>query len=311
MQAPPCSDAPVGFVHGGAFQSGAMMSTGGLASGTPYAMVPMGHGLCNDPVSSVAPYPQTCFVMSADGASLVGGPYQYSQQSYQMQPTMVATMPSMAATSVYAGCTTAPCPCGGASPGSLATGNMQTNGYVAAGLPMHAAAACPGASYSASCQPSRCPGVGLPFLGAHQAQPSVHAGIATTDGVAAAGAVSNAAHVRTTYSQHRGPDLLQSSEGHGPKSAVVARAIDSGIVSPLPTSLPSQGSAGHARGSCRPCAFFHTPGCANGVSCPFCHLCDAGERKRRKKEQQQCKKTAIKFRASRRIGPQDAQRSCT
>jgi hypothetical protein len=48
--------------------------------------------------------------------------------------------------------------------------------------------------------------------------------------------------------------------------------------------LPSVGSAGHAKGRCKPCAFFHVKGCENGAVCRFCHLCEAGEKKRRGKE---------------------------
>lgn len=43
----------------------------------------------------------------------------------------------------------------------------------------------------------------------------------------------------------------------------------------------SQGSTSHASGHCKPCAFFHTKGCASGEECSFCHLCDEGEKKRR------------------------------
>lgn len=48
--------------------------------------------------------------------------------------------------------------------------------------------------------------------------------------------------------------------------------------------LPTVGSAGHHAGTCKPCAFYHTKGCGNGVNCSFCHLCPAGEKKRRQKE---------------------------
>merc|ERR1712013_735262 len=51
----------------------------------------------------------------------------------------------------------------------------------------------------------------------------------------------------------------------------------------LPT-LPSIGSASHHLGSCRPCAFLHTKGCANGIECIFCHFCEPGEKKRRRKD---------------------------
>lgn len=49
-------------------------------------------------------------------------------------------------------------------------------------------------------------------------------------------------------------------------------------------ALPSRGSALHRYGACRPCAFIHREGCRSGSECQFCHLCDPGERKARKKE---------------------------
>jgi len=49
-------------------------------------------------------------------------------------------------------------------------------------------------------------------------------------------------------------------------------------------SFPTVGSIAHFDGSCKPCAFFHTKGCMQGPSCEFCHLCDASERKKRRKE---------------------------
>lgn len=35
------------------------------------------------------------------------------------------------------------------------------------------------------------------------------------------------------------------------------------------TELPSMGSAGHAQGRCKPCAFFHTKGCSSQGGCKF------------------------------------------
>lgn len=49
------------------------------------------------------------------------------------------------------------------------------------------------------------------------------------------------------------------------------------------SQLPTTGSAGHLLGKCKPCAFYHTKGCGNGTQCSFCHLCPAGEKKRRQK----------------------------
>jgi len=47
---------------------------------------------------------------------------------------------------------------------------------------------------------------------------------------------------------------------------------------------PNLGSASHHLQKCKPCAFFNMKGCRDGVECQFCHLCEAGEKKRRKKE---------------------------
>jgi len=54
--------------------------------------------------------------------------------------------------------------------------------------------------------------------------------------------------------------------------------------------VPSAGSAGHGHGNCKPCAFFHTKGCASGMDCVFCHLCSAGEKKRRAKDKRDDRK---------------------
>jgi len=45
---------------------------------------------------------------------------------------------------------------------------------------------------------------------------------------------------------------------------------------------PTAGSIGHWSGECKPCAFFHTKGCATGIACTFCHLCGPDEKKHRK-----------------------------
>eukprot|EP00441_Pelagodinium_beii_P010689 CAMPEP_0197703840 /NCGR_PEP_ID=MMETSP1338-20131121/125641_1 /TAXON_ID=43686 ORGANISM="Pelagodinium beii, Strain RCC1491" /NCGR_SAMPLE_ID=MMETSP1338 /ASSEMBLY_ACC=CAM_ASM_000754 /LENGTH=271 /DNA_ID=CAMNT_0043287739 /DNA_START=53 /DNA_END=868 /DNA_ORIENTATION=+ len=52
---------------------------------------------------------------------------------------------------------------------------------------------------------------------------------------------------------------------------------------PGSAELPSVGSKDHGTGECKPCAFLHVRGCDNGAMCKFCHLCDAGEKKRRQK----------------------------
>uniref|UniRef100_A0A7S4R8J5 C3H1-type domain-containing protein n=1 Tax=Alexandrium monilatum TaxID=311494 RepID=A0A7S4R8J5_9DINO len=56
--------------------------------------------------------------------------------------------------------------------------------------------------------------------------------------------------------------------------------------------LPTIGSAGHAVGRCKPCAFVYSVGCKDGVACQFCHLCEPGEKKRRRKEKLEARRAA-------------------
>merc|ERR1712187_755832 len=58
-------------------------------------------------------------------------------------------------------------------------------------------------------------------------------------------------------------------------------------------SLPSVGSAGHHAGACKPCAFFYTKGCGNGVNCSFCHLCGPDEKKRRRTEKKEIRRSLV------------------
>jgi len=48
--------------------------------------------------------------------------------------------------------------------------------------------------------------------------------------------------------------------------------------------VPNVGSARHHLRLCKPCAFVNLKGCRDGSDCRFCHLCETGEKKRRKKE---------------------------
>uniref|UniRef100_A0A7S0B6N3 C3H1-type domain-containing protein n=1 Tax=Pyrodinium bahamense TaxID=73915 RepID=A0A7S0B6N3_9DINO len=60
---------------------------------------------------------------------------------------------------------------------------------------------------------------------------------------------------------------------------------------------PTIGSARHYLGICKPCAHaFKTHGCQNGVDCNFCHLCEPGELKKRRKERQVLQRSAQKLR---------------
>mmetsp|Transcript_49741 Transcript_49741/g.100179 ORF Transcript_49741/g.100179 Transcript_49741/m.100179 type:complete len:151 (-) Transcript_49741:161-613(-) len=48
---------------------------------------------------------------------------------------------------------------------------------------------------------------------------------------------------------------------------------------------PSASAALHSAGKCKPCAWVWKPGgCSNGWTCTYCHLCDPGELKSRRKE---------------------------
>jgi hypothetical protein len=52
----------------------------------------------------------------------------------------------------------------------------------------------------------------------------------------------------------------------------------------IPAASWSMGAAGHAAGSCKPCGWNNKPGgCAKGADCEFCHMCDDGALKRKKK----------------------------
>lgn len=57
----------------------------------------------------------------------------------------------------------------------------------------------------------------------------------------------------------------------------------SAITPTVSAAVSSAGSAEHGSGACKPCAFLHTKGCVNGVTCTFCHLCGPDEIKRRRK----------------------------
>jgi len=58
------------------------------------------------------------------------------------------------------------------------------------------------------------------------------------------------------------------------------------------------GSVGHGQGLCKPCVFFRKRGCILGARCSFCHLCEGGERKRRKKQLQEYWHTVVTTGAS-------------
>lgn len=90
----------------------------------------------------------------------------------------------------------------------------------------------------------------------------------------------------------QGPQPKFESELRNPRDPLTASTSSVGSAAMTATNrpplgsqvLPSRGSALHRYGACKPCAFVFREGCRGGVDCQFCHLCDPGERKARKKE---------------------------
>lgn len=73
----------------------------------------------------------------------------------------------------------------------------------------------------------------------------------------------------------------ESSSGEDSANEYHGCPSDSAVIgSP---ACPTAGSRGHSLRMCKPCAFV-MKGCQSGVDCKFCHLCEVGEKKRRKKE---------------------------
>lgn len=79
-----------------------------------------------------------------------------------------------------------------------------------------------------------------------------------------------------------GASSMAGGSGLVPRSTEVP--CDAAVAALGTVEIPSRGSALHTFGACKPCAFSFQDVCVSGVECEFCHLCDPGERKRRKKE---------------------------
>lgn len=148
-------------------------------------------------------------------------------------------------------------------------------------------------SFDEFCQEHVCPGVGLL---PPAAEPEVSAAVGPANGavnVPAAGTIYSTTPVhRTHIATGRSPTLLSTSDmsegsidGASDDGSVHVLCLAKAIDEPKLGSeeLPTLGSAGHALGVCKPCAFLDK-GCQSGIDCKFCHLCPADEKKRRKKE---------------------------
>jgi hypothetical protein len=77
------------------------------------------------------------------------------------------------------------------------------------------------------------------------------------------------------------PPLMQADSCVFSQATPLAQAVSAEGAAQRSPEGPSVGSAGHYSGQCKPCVHFHKKGCRNGTDCPFCHLCDAEEVKRR------------------------------
>jgi hypothetical protein len=130
----------------------------------------------------------------------------------------------------------------------------------------------------------------FPFVAA--AAGAQYAASATIDGSSIGGSATVLPPWRGASSAAGSADLSTTAES---LSALVPEAEKAEFerAPPLGSAvLPSRGSALHRYGACKPCAFVYQEGCKNDLECQFCHLCDPGERKRRKKERLSSKRDA-------------------
>lgn len=99
------------------------------------------------------------------------------------------------------------------------------------------------------------------------------------------------------------PDFAVDSSLSLPQTAVAGNAVASANAAPMTVSpavdemeaaVPMNGKQAHALGQCTPCAYFwyKKDGCRKGDECQFCHLCEKGEIKKRKKHRIQHLKAA-------------------
>jgi len=96
------------------------------------------------------------------------------------------------------------------------------------------------------------------------------------------------------------PSRVSSADSAGEFSAAAAAGEPLAVPFPgeaAPTlgsaAMPTIGSQGHFNGTCKPCAFVNTKGCKDGEQCNFCHLCEPGEKKRRKKVKNMQRKSRV------------------
>lgn len=148
----------------------------------------------------------------------------------------------------------------------------------------------PGASAAAR---AVCAPVGLVIPKQPLRQPARFPGAAVAGG-SNAGAGGGASGVLGRRVEPRSATTLEVWARKEPTTLAAATAENPRLLAPkcplqeakdtLDLDLPSVGSAGHRQGRCRPCVFVHKKGCSNGTECPFCHICQPGEKQRRKRD---------------------------
>lgn len=96
------------------------------------------------------------------------------------------------------------------------------------------------------------------------------------------------------------PSVLSRQEPQRPES--VAASNDAGsAMGESPGSAPEDPKTAHLRGQCKPCSYFwyKEDGCRNKDDCAFCHICEKGESKKRKKERIRTLKATGQFQQAR------------
>jgi hypothetical protein len=86
------------------------------------------------------------------------------------------------------------------------------------------------------------------------------------------------------YELQKAPVLATEAAAVKLKLTLATEGIPMSVPLPSDANSVSAGSALHAMGQCKPCAWFHKPqGCASGDACLHCHMCDEGEIKNRRR----------------------------
>jgi hypothetical protein len=115
--------------------------------------------------------------------------------------------------------------------------------------------------------------------------------------------------VKHTFIHYRFEDMHdwedEDAEDLSPRPRVLVRTSSAPalLVSVSDASKRTAKTQAHSNGQCKPCAYFHQKedGCRWGDDCDFCHVCQPGELKKRKREKVKALKAANKSeRASRR-----------